>query len=90
MGGSSIIPTFQFSIAAQTCDPSSPCLYTGEAKTVGGVAINIVVKFDSNNNYVADVEGKGTYYVIVSQTEEDKSHGGYYVNVKGLKYYFSM
>lgn len=87
---SAVVPTLSVTASAQTCDPSSPCLYTGSARTSGGATINIVVKLDSNKNFVAEVAGKGTFYVLASQTDEDKAHGSHYVNVNGNKYYFSM
>lgn len=85
-----VVPALSFTAAAQTCDPSSPCLYTGSAKTVGGSSVSISVKMDVHGNYVAEVNGKGTFYVLVSQTDEEKSRGSYYINVGGNKYYFSM
>lgn len=90
MGGVSTIPVLSFTATAQTCDPSSPCVYTGQARSARGVTYKIVVKIDSNHNYVAEVAGKGTYYVCDSKSDDDKAYGNYYVNVEGEKCYFSM
>lgn len=90
MGGTSIMPSFSIPAVAQVCDPSSPCLYTGEAKAANGFTCTITVKFDKSGNPVAEVSGKGTYYVMKSETEADKALGTHYVNVAGRKFYFNI
>jgi len=90
MGGAAIMPSFAPDAMAQTCDPKSPCLYTGKAKSAGGATKTITVKMDANREFVAEVDGCGTFYVMESTSETDKAHGAYYVNVDGTKYYFNM
>lgn len=89
-GASAVVPALTVTASAQTCDPSSPCLYTGPAKNPTLGTIRIVVKYDKNGQPVAEVANEGTFYVFKSETDEDKSHGTHYVNVNGSKYYFSM
>ena len=92
MGSASVVvPTLTITASAQTCDPNSPCLYSGTAKVGGGSStVTIVVKMDKRGNPVAEVNGKGTYYVFLSQTDEEMSYGNYYINIDGDKYYFTM
>ena len=91
MGSASVVvPTLTITASAQTCDPDSPCLYTGKAKWPGNGSVDIVVKMDKHGNPVAEVKGKGTYYVFLSQTDEEMSCGNYYINIDGSKYYFTM
>ncbi|MBD5210561.1 MAG: hypothetical protein HDS77_04740 [Bacteroidales bacterium] len=91
MGGvSAVVPALTVTASAQTCDPNSPCLYTGSAICPGVGSKQIVVKFDKNGQPVAEVGNQGTFYVFKSETDEDKANGSHYVNVNGSKYYFSM
>lgn len=91
MGGTAIIPSMSFPTVAQTCDPNSPCLYTGTAVNSNSTSsVSITVKMDRNGNYIAEVANKGTFYVFESRTDDDKSHGAYYINIDGRKYYFNM
>lgn len=89
-GAAGIVPSFAPEAMAQTCDPQSPCLYTGNATSTGGGTKEITVKFDANREPVAEVAGHGTFYVMRSETEADKAYGSHYVNIKGTKYYFNM
>lgn len=89
-GAAGIVPSFAPEAIAQTCDPQSPCLYTGNATSTGGGVRKITVKMDANRQFVASVEGEGTFYVLESTTDADKSNGAYYVNINGIKYYFNM
>ena len=91
MGSASVVvPTLTITASAQTCDPNSPCLYSGKAETSTGSTVTIVVKMDKRGNPVAEVDGKGTYYVFLSQTDFEKRYGNYYINIDGKKYYFTM
>ena len=76
----------------QTCDPNSPCLYTGNAKSVTGSreTIKITVKIGTDKNYIATCSDGNTFYVFQSVTDADKSYGSYYINRNGHKYYFNM
>lgn len=89
-GAAGIAPSFAPEAMAQTCDPQSPCLYTGKATSSSSGTKEITVKMDANRQFVATVSGHGTFYVLESTTETDKSHGAYYVNIDGTKYYFNM
>lgn len=77
-------------VAPQTCDINDPCLYTGIAKTAKGTTIPITVKVNKDRIYIAITGDGSTYYVMESTTEEDRSHGTYYINVNGSKFYFDM
>ena len=89
-GASAVVPALTVTASAQTCDPNSPCLYTGDAENPTKSRIKIVVKYDKNGQPVAEVANQGTFYVFKSETDEDKANGSHYVNVNGSKYYFSM
>lgn len=63
--GVPVVSTTTSVLVAQTCDPDSPCLFNGIAEPASGpFAVSIAVKLDKNGNLVAEVGGKGTYYVF--------------------------
>ena len=89
--GVPVVSTTTSVLVAQTCDPDSPCLYTGSAYSSSGKnSVVITVKMDKNGNWVAEVVHKGTYYVFESRSAADQEYGNYYVSVDGTKYYFNM
>lgn len=91
--GVPVVSTTTSVLIAQTCDPDSPCLYSGRACPADRISwddLTITVKLDKNGNWVAEVKNKGTYYVFESRSAADQKYGNYYVSVDGRKYYFNM
>lgn len=90
LGGATVSTTVYAKPIPQVCDPNSPCIYTGTATALNQNSCYITVQYDKKGNLVANVKNNGTYYVMKSETDEDKKHGTYYINYNGLKYYFNL
>lgn len=90
LGGATVSTTVYAKPIPQVCDPNSPCIYTGRATNKNGGSCTITVQYDKKGNAVANVTNKGTYYVMKSETDEDKKHGTHYINLNGSKYYFNL
>lgn len=72
--------------SAPVCDPSKPCVYSGNAKADNGEVINIKV-YEQNGSWVATFTKNNQEYTMFVIADAD---GRCHVNYNGRPYYFTI
>lgn len=76
----------------EVCDPNSPCVYTGVARTTNTTPIkSIYIKvYYSNGAWLAEVRETATGQVTATLVPIPDGDGKWHLNYKSDAYYFNM